>query len=387
MHSRELKCVALALTLVMLTLVFSTTTHAYEQALNEISLILAAAMEAHGTQRLAVADFVELGGATNQFGRLVAERITSNLVRAKRSFSVVDRQHLMDLLQEIEKGASGLMDMKTVQRLGKMANADTMIAGTMSLSGEYVLIMAKVLSVETAEVIWIEEIQIPRTRAVDELWAKVIVQAPKAQAPVQSTTTAPSLRSPEPALASASAPGSNTFFSVDISQMQYWQVPDSWEMSDDWAIRQGKLLTGNVIMPTNMFVVDATMTFSGVPFPDNWRLQIFMGAANVIPSREMRITIGDVTFYLFCNAYCIGGNYETSFSPAGSKRESITSKDKPMKYIGENAICIEKQGPWFSISIGGVRAVARRGDYVPADRITIYAGHDIELQTIIGTRL
>jgi hypothetical protein len=58
-----------------------------------------------------------------------------------------------------------------------------------------------------------------------------------------------------------------------------------------------------------------------------------------------------------------------------------------MKYIGENAICIEKQGPWFSISIGGVRAVARRGDYVPADRITIYAGHDIELQTIIGTRL
>mgnify|MGYP001353056121 CR=1 FL=1 len=67
MHSRELKCVALTLTLVMLTLVFSATTHAYEQALNEISLILAAAMEAHGTQRLAVADFVELSGATNQF--------------------------------------------------------------------------------------------------------------------------------------------------------------------------------------------------------------------------------------------------------------------------------------------------------------------------------
>jgi len=241
-------------------LVFSTTTHAYEQALNEISLILAAATEAHGTQRLAVADFIGLGGATNQFGRLVAERITSNLVRAKRSFSVVDRQHLMDLLQEIEKGASGLMDMKTVQRLGKMANADTMIAGTMSLSGECVLIMAKVLSVETAEVIWIEEIQIRRTRAVDELWAKVIVQPPKAQTPVQSTT---------PALASASAPGSDTFFSVDASQIQYWQMPDSWEIADDWAIMQGKLLSGNVIMPTGRFHEGATITFSGVPFPDN----------------------------------------------------------------------------------------------------------------------
>jgi hypothetical protein len=77
---------------------------------------------------------------------------------------------------------------------------------------------------------------------------------------VQSTT---------PALASASAPGSDTFFSVDASQIQYWQMPDSWEIADDWAIMQGKLLSGNVIMPTGRFHEGATITFSGVPFPDN----------------------------------------------------------------------------------------------------------------------
>lgn len=59
--------------------------------------------------RVAVADFPDLQGATSDFGRFVASRLTTRLAQDRRFF-VIERQRLGQVLAELKFSMSDLVD-------------------------------------------------------------------------------------------------------------------------------------------------------------------------------------------------------------------------------------------------------------------------------------
>src|SRR2546428_321734 len=69
--------------------------------------------------RVAVADFPDLQGITNDLGRYIATRITTRLGQSKK-FSVTERQRLAQVLAEMKISMSDLVDPEQAKKLKKM---------------------------------------------------------------------------------------------------------------------------------------------------------------------------------------------------------------------------------------------------------------------------
>jgi len=162
------------------------------QELKGASSILAAKIAESGRKRVAVVDFTDLQGNVTELGRFLAEDLSGELVNDARGFRVIDRTHLKALLQEHKLAATGLIDPETARQLGKIAGVDTLVTGTItSAFGDTVRLMIKALDVSTAEVIGQNTVDIPKTKAIEELLAKGISST--------RNTTTPQITSPPPA--------------------------------------------------------------------------------------------------------------------------------------------------------------------------------------------
>ena len=65
---------------------------------------------------VAVSDFPDLQGSTNDLGRYIATRITTRLGQSKK-FSVTERQRLAQVLRELKISMSALVDPEQAKKL------------------------------------------------------------------------------------------------------------------------------------------------------------------------------------------------------------------------------------------------------------------------------
>jgi len=161
--------------IILLAMIFCLTTvysaSAYEAEIKKMSATMAEKIAATEKNKIAVVDFTDLQGDVTELGRFVAEEFSVALAGAGKGFKVVDRTHLKSIIKENKLSATGLIDPETARKLGKIAGVDALITGTLTPLGDSVRITVKILDSSTAEVIDATSGNLPKTEAVNVLFA------------------------------------------------------------------------------------------------------------------------------------------------------------------------------------------------------------------------
>ncbi|MBI2429756.1 MAG: hypothetical protein HYV29_13370 [Ignavibacteriales bacterium] len=101
--------------------------------------------------RLAVAVLpFEAGTDAAKYKDAVTNEMINELVNLRR-FRVIERSAIDKIVSEQKIQASGFVDDKTAVKLGKIAGADALVIGNISMSGTAVKISARLVDVETGE--------------------------------------------------------------------------------------------------------------------------------------------------------------------------------------------------------------------------------------------
>ncbi|MEN6375980.1 MAG: FlgO family outer membrane protein [Smithella sp.] len=157
------------ITIILAIFVQTSSLYAYEREIGILASTLATSIKNHGKKVIAVVDFTDLEGNTNELGRFVAEELAGDLINTNKGFDVVDRNHLKSLLAENKLSMSGLVDPGSVKKLGRIAGADALVTGSLTPLGDSVRISCKAIDMSTAKVMGVAKGYIAKTAAIANL--------------------------------------------------------------------------------------------------------------------------------------------------------------------------------------------------------------------------
>lgn len=103
-------------------------------------------------QRLAVLPFVDVGpeAKRRELGAVVTAELSTDL-RQFHGLLLVERARLGAVLAEVKLGEMGLVDPKDAPKLGKIADAQALVVGSVADAGDRFLVNARIVTTETAE--------------------------------------------------------------------------------------------------------------------------------------------------------------------------------------------------------------------------------------------
>jgi len=161
-----MQTIILAIVFCLVTVVNSS---AYEAEINKLSATMAQKIAAAKKAKVAVVDFTDLQGDVTELGRFIAEEFSVAIAGVSKGFKVVDRIHLKSIIKEHKLAATGIIDLKTARKLGKIAGVEALVTGTLTPFGDTVRIAVKILDTATAEIIDAKRGNIAKTEAIKEL--------------------------------------------------------------------------------------------------------------------------------------------------------------------------------------------------------------------------
>jgi TolB-like protein len=141
----------------------------YEREIANLSSILASSISKSGKKSIAVVDFTDLQGHVNELGRFIAEEMSGNMTSQSQGFDILDRNHMKKILEEQKLSLSGLMDPDAIKKIGKLAGADVIIAGTITPFGDSIRVSCKAIDTATAKVIGSARGDIAKTATIADL--------------------------------------------------------------------------------------------------------------------------------------------------------------------------------------------------------------------------
>lgn len=101
--------------------------------------------------RLAVAVLpFDASGEAAKFKESVTNEMVNELVNLRR-FKVIERSAIDKIISEQKMQAAGAVDDRTAVKLGKIAGADALVIGSITVAGNGIKISARLVDVETAE--------------------------------------------------------------------------------------------------------------------------------------------------------------------------------------------------------------------------------------------
>jgi len=128
--------------------------------------------------KLAIIEFSDLRDNVNDLGRYLAEKLISELFKLNSDgFSIIERRQLAKVLREQKLSSSGLIDGKAMKKVGNLLGVDAIVTGSVTDLGNVVEINARVISVETGDVIGSASTQIPKVGNVANLLSSNIQQS------------------------------------------------------------------------------------------------------------------------------------------------------------------------------------------------------------------
>ncbi|MDO8804113.1 MAG: FlgO family outer membrane protein [Elusimicrobiota bacterium] len=104
-------------------------------------------------KKIAVAGFSYSDGRDSRDGGVVAERITTELVKLKK-IKIIERKEIEKVFEELKLQRSGAIDSDSVKDIGKMLGADWVVVGTLTeLPDKQLELNARIVGVESGEII------------------------------------------------------------------------------------------------------------------------------------------------------------------------------------------------------------------------------------------
>ena len=134
-------------------LLLSAQTGNYKQVINEMANKLAGTISKKGKKTITVTDFSNVEGNLTELGANISNDIEAALLMSDNDFTLVSRDELNRIMAEQEISRSRITEKENVKKIGNISNVDVMIIGEVSGWGEQVSINAKLLDVETANLI------------------------------------------------------------------------------------------------------------------------------------------------------------------------------------------------------------------------------------------
>jgi len=135
-----------------------------------LALVASSAAPAAAGERTRVAvlafDSASADPAYASLGTGLQSMITTDLAEVG-TFELVERARLAELQAELDLGASGAVDEATAARLGKLAGATALLAGSVTVVGEVMRIDARLFSTERGAVLLAEKIEGPAAEFFD----------------------------------------------------------------------------------------------------------------------------------------------------------------------------------------------------------------------------
>lgn len=132
----------------------------YEKGKDEIKTAIDKTLINNGINSILIADFLDLDNEQDKFGKYLAEDLSAIFTSGGNSYSVIDRSKLKTLLEEQNLKAAGLLDNKTVSRLGKIIGVDAVVTGKYQVVGDYLKMWIKVTDIEKSELILTKDVKL-----------------------------------------------------------------------------------------------------------------------------------------------------------------------------------------------------------------------------------
>ncbi|MFA6093332.1 MAG: FlgO family outer membrane protein [Elusimicrobiota bacterium] len=135
------------------------------ETLQKLAGRLGKALKAEPARKIAVLAFPYPDGTSNNGSTIIQERLTTFLVEGGK-VEVIERNLLKKVLEEKKLEASGLLDPKTTQELGKVLGVSAVVTGTLNdLPKNRAEINARVIATETGKILAAGRADIERTWA------------------------------------------------------------------------------------------------------------------------------------------------------------------------------------------------------------------------------
>lgn len=135
----------------VLPLLLALTLPASASSLRPVARQLAARADSARPLRVAVLPFTPSDASPAGDGRVIAERLLVEVVRAG-GVVAVERSRLSGLLEEHSLGLTGVMDPASLRRIGRILSADAVIMGTFTSLRDRVAVSARLVDAETGAI-------------------------------------------------------------------------------------------------------------------------------------------------------------------------------------------------------------------------------------------
>lgn len=118
-------------------------------------------LKIHAPLSVAVLHFTYARGRMSTGSHLVSERLVSYLVQD--GVTVVERRLIQKILEERKMWETGIADLNSIKKMGRILDVDAIVVGTMSdLSDEVAEVMARVIRVDSSKILASAAILMPR---------------------------------------------------------------------------------------------------------------------------------------------------------------------------------------------------------------------------------
>lgn len=151
---------------------FALVSSCFAQDFSPLAATISKDIVASGRKSVAVVDFTNLNGQPTELGRYLAEEFSDALVADAKSFDVIDRTHLEEILQEHKLESTGLISPSTIMKLGKISGVQTIVTGTITPFEDSVSLSVQVIDTQSARVFGAGTFSVPRTKTISQLLAE-----------------------------------------------------------------------------------------------------------------------------------------------------------------------------------------------------------------------
>jgi len=128
-------------------------------------------------KKVGVSSFAMTGGRVTELGGHVADRLDVALtsLAAASGVELVTRQHLCDVIRENKLWVDDRFDPSLNKKLGRLGQADFLVAGQVVTGGGQASVTVRVLDAETAQQVWADAVTVPLDRLLGELATRPLV--------------------------------------------------------------------------------------------------------------------------------------------------------------------------------------------------------------------
>ena len=175
---KQSKKIALSLLLIN-SLAFGASN--LETGVQELGKNIAKSMINKKKKKLAIIEFSDLNDNVNDLGRYLPEKLITELFKLNsEGFSIIERRQLSKVLKEQKLSTTGLIDSKTMQKVGKILGVDALVTGSITDLGNIIEVNARIISVETGDIIGTASSRIPKVGTVATLLSQNNQKSPTA---------------------------------------------------------------------------------------------------------------------------------------------------------------------------------------------------------------